>query len=140
MPEIILCERTESASEIVYLAAIPDAPHDDQRQRIIIPRAAVANRREGYGLDSDEAAIRAILKEHMTRILQLPADASANPKLARMGGLRNDVTIRQGTPADLPAPPPRQPAPKERLAAAVETATTFDELKAAIIAAFAAGS
>ncbi len=42
---------------------------------------AIVNRRAMYELDSDEAAIDAILKEHATRLLNLPESTHPDPKV-----------------------------------------------------------
>ena len=59
-----------------------------------IPFQAIADRRAGYNLESDEEAIDAIMREHMVRIGGLPPEG---PKLAdRLGGLHADVTVDRG--------------------------------------------
>lgn len=98
-----------------------------------IPAAAIPNRMALYGLGTEAEAIEAILREHATRELHLPDHDHVDPKIARMGGLRQDVTIRQGSEADLPPVPPRPPTAKEKLLAAAEGANSMVQLRQAII-------
>ncbi len=112
-----------------------------RRLNIHVPVEAVANRKAVYGLATDEEALTAILNEHATREYGLgpvtPPEGEPwrNPldeKMARMGGLRTDVTIRQGTEADLPPLPPVVD-PNAELRAAIQGASTIAELKAALL-------
>jgi hypothetical protein len=67
----------------------------ERRLNVHIPLAAIENRKAVYGLATDEEAITAILKEHATRELSLGDDSHANARIARMGGLRQDVEIER---------------------------------------------
>lgn len=129
MNEILVIDRSETEQGISILACFPGAgfPHDGQ-VAIQIPYEAIVNRRSGYGLDDDESAITAILNEHATRIWRLPDDTHENPKIARMGGLRSDVTTRQVTLDELPTPTARPPRPLTEIE---QLRKDIEELKAA---------
>lgn len=82
-----------------------------------------------------------IIRPHFERLKALERGLMQNyeeaqrraERIAVAGGLRQDVTIRQGTEADLPPTPPRQPTAREKLLAAAEAANGVAELRQAII-------
>lgn len=119
MTDMLLIERSSDNDRVSFLAVLPAVAEGQQIRRIPIGREAIVRYRERYGINSDEAAIDMILRGVVTRVL---------------GVSGADVTIAQGTPADLPATLPREPTDKEALAAAVVAAKTLDEVKVAITA------
>ncbi|MCL5265220.1 MAG: hypothetical protein M1343_08525 [Chloroflexi bacterium] len=93
MQEIVVTrERRSTASDnlsgLVLSVTINGRPLD-----VVIPLDAIENRKRLYGLATDQEAINAILKEHATRELELGPDDNADPRLATMGGLRQDVKV-----------------------------------------------
>lgn len=64
-----------------------------REHRIVVPRAALASRRRLYGLDDEQNALAAILKEHATRLNALPDDEHPDPRVRDLGGLRNDIHV-----------------------------------------------
>ena len=74
---------------------------------IIIPKTAIVNRMEFYGLEREDQAVDAILREHYTR-LRGEAKAPARPwqsmtpreRAEATGALRNDVAIELARPAE----------------------------------------
>lgn len=128
-------------TEIVYIDQTPESDCVLVRAviggnlcNVLIPTAAIANRQQIYGLSAERDVIEAILREHATRILSLPADNHEDLRIAQMAGLRQDVTVRQGGAADLPPVVPAPRTPKQALADAVAKASTLAEIKAAVLA------
>lgn len=104
---------------------------------ILIPKRAIANRLAVYsaamfgdsGIETETGAIEAIVKEHATRELNLEPSGGVSvptvppdPRIAAMGGLRDDVQIIYGEPDG--GIPETQPVltPKQRLIQAIEGA------------------
>ncbi len=85
------------AEEQEILASVPTlilrVSMDGRGLNVYIPLAAIENRKAIYGLETDDDAIMAILKEHATRELGLPQHDHPEPRIAQMGGLRQDVVI-----------------------------------------------
>lgn len=84
---------TEFLVEVVV--TIPSHPDwaEGVPHLISVTDAALADRRRVYGLASDEAALRAILREHATRLGALAPSSHADAQIARYGGLRRDVQV-----------------------------------------------
>ncbi len=78
------------------LTRLPIAGGTPEQHPIIVPLPALVNRRAVYGLATDEEALEAVLREHATRLNALPGDGHPDPRIARMGGLRRDVTVKIG--------------------------------------------
>lgn len=83
-----ICVLVEMPAQVLTGDAVP------QEHAIYIPTEAITNRMAVYGLASEDAAIEAIVKEHATRLNDLPPDSStADEHINQMGGLRTDVVV-----------------------------------------------
>lgn len=97
MPRALVTARAIAASRVPANTPL-DTP---VRLRIAIPRDAIANRREFYGLDSDAAALEAILREHYHRsnvaTQQVPPapwrECTVEQRATVTGGLDSKVEI-----------------------------------------------
>lgn len=84
-----------SVPTLILKISMDGRGEDGRGLNVYIPLAAIENRKAIYGLETDDDAIMAILKEHATRELGLPQHDHPEPRIAQMGGLRKDVIIER---------------------------------------------
>lgn len=66
----------------------------DEPNTCVIPVEALADRRRGYGLASDEDALMAIMREHAFRIGEL--EQEGEERHHQMGGMHSEVEVTHG--------------------------------------------